>query len=179
MVVVCDCGVARCVRLLSRAPALVSRPPACSPVPSEATLSPPPRGHHTPTPPEQALAARIWHIFGRAGASNAAQPPTLTTNRIPNPLAPLYMIYMWCATGAAATNHRTRRRRTPTYWTAAWLPPLRFARAVVLRRCCRDFRGCCSRALALADRTCGKEKGVVCGWLMVVCDFVCGCVRFD
>ena len=116
MVVVCDCGVARCVRLLSRAPALVSRPPACSPVPSEATLSPPPRGHHTPTPPEQALAARIWHIFGRAGASNAAQPPTLTTNRIPNPLAPLYDIHMW-ATGAAATNHRTRRR-TPTYWTA-------------------------------------------------------------
>ena len=178
MVVVCDCGVARCVRLLSRAPALVSRPPACSPVPSEATLSPPPRGHHTPTPPEQALAARIWHIFGRAGASNAAQPPTLTTNRIPNPLAPLYDIHVVCyRRGGNQPPHTT----THPYILdrAAWLPPLRFARAVVLRRCCRDFRGCCSRALALAVCTCGKEKGVVCGWLMVVCDFVCGCVRFD
>ena len=128
MVVVCDCGVARCVRLLSRAPALVSRPPACSPVPSEATLSPPPRGHHTPTPPEQALAARIWHIFGRAGASNAAQPPTLTTNRIPNPLAPLYDIHVVCyRRGGNQPPHTT----THPYILdrAAWLPPLRFARA--------------------------------------------------
>ena len=122
MVVVCDCGVARCVRLLSRAPALVSHPPACSPVPSEATLSPPPRGHHTPTRPEQALAARIWHIFGRAGASNAAQPPTLTTNRIPNPLAPLYDIHVVCyRRGGNQPPHTT----THPYILdrAAWRPP--------------------------------------------------------
>ena len=125
-VVVCDLIDGGCVRLWCGEVCATTFPRTRSGITPACLLPRPVRGHPKPstTRPSHAHTTRasigrphLALIFGRAGASNAAQPPTLTTNRIPNPLAPLYMIYMWCATGAAATNHRTRRR-TPTYWTA-------------------------------------------------------------
>ena len=163
-VVVCDLIDGGCVRLWCGEVCATTFPRTRSGI----TPACPVRGHPKPstTRPSHAHTTRasigrphLALIFGRAGASNAAQPPTLTTNRIPNPLAPLYDIHVVCyRRGGNQPPHTT----THPYILdrAAWLPPLRFARAVVLRRCCRDFGGCCSRVRWRSQTVrVGKKKG--------------------
>ena len=136
-VVVCDLIDGGCVRLWCGEVCATTFPRTRSGITPACLLPRPVRGHPKPstTRPSHAHTTRasigrphLALIFGRAGASNAAQPPTLTTNRIPNPLAPLYDIHVVCyRRGGNQPPHTT----THPYILdrAAWLPPHSDSRA--------------------------------------------------